>query len=124
MSISNVGFDPNDGILYTRSADNTNLDDMLRGIGGLMSNSALPRNLRILEDGRGIHITFPVKDIAVLVDRLSSALDEYSSIRHAVIHDDPINTAFAVLIGLQVKHEKYELKVFSTYAAARNWVLG
>ena len=123
MSTHEVGYDPNDGILYIRSADNASLDDMLRGIDSLMSNSSLPRELRILEDGRGIHVTFPASDIAVIVERLCCALDEYSFIRHAVIHDDPKNTAFAVLLGLQVKHEKYTLKVFSTYKAARNWVL-
>ena len=123
MTTHAVGFDPSDGVLYTRSADNTNLEDMLRGISSLKSNKTLPRKLKIVEDGRGVLVTFPVKDLVVLAKQLVLALDEYTSIRHAVIHDNPKNTAFAVLIGQQVKHGKYSLQVFSTYEAAREWVI-
>lgn len=123
MNPNPIGFNPADGILYTRSTDVADLETMLKGLNFIASNKLLPRNLRILEDGRGAHVNFPVTDIPVLVSALEKILVEYTSIRHAVIHNDPTNTAFAIIIDRQIKNDKYILNVFSTFEAARKWVM-
>jgi len=123
MTNNEVRFDPIDGILQTFSSGVTTLEHMLKGIDSLGSNRELPRHLKILEDGRGAHTTFPSKDISILVDRLELALADYLSICHAVVHDDPKNTALAFLINSHMKNEKYTLEVFSTMEAARLWLL-
>lgn len=123
MNSNPIGFDPADGILYTRSAGVADLEAMLQGLNSIASNTLLPRNLRILEDGIGAMVNFPASEIPVLVSALEQVLVEYASIRHAVVHSDPTNTAFAILIDHQMKNEKYVLNVFSTFEAARNWVM-
>jgi hypothetical protein len=123
MTKNEVRFDPNDGILYTYSSNVTTLEHMLQGIDGIISNKELPRELKILEDGRGAQVTFPPKDLSILVDKLELALLQYLSLRQAVVHDDPRNTALAVLINRHMKNEKYVLEVFSTIEAARLWLL-
>jgi hypothetical protein len=123
MTKNEVRFDPNDGILYTYSSNVTTLEHMLQGIDGIISNKELPRDLKILEDGRGSQVTFPPKDLSILVERLELALIQYRSLRQAVVHDDPRNTALAVLINRLMKNEKYILEVFSTMEAARLWLL-
>jgi hypothetical protein len=123
MTKNEVRFDPNDGILYTYSSNVTTLEHMLQGIDGIISNKELPRELKILEDGRGAQVTFPPKDLSILVDKLELALVHYHSICQAVVHDDPKNTALAVLINNHMKNEKYVLEVFSTVEAARHWLL-
>jgi hypothetical protein len=123
MNSNPDGFNPNDGILYTRSAEISSLEAMLQGLNAIASNKILPRNLRILEDGTGARVNFPATDIPVLVSGLEQVLVEYQSIRHAVVHNDPKNTAYAILVDHLMKNEKYDLKVFSTFEAARKWVM-
>ena len=124
MNSRPIGFNPNDRILYTRSAEVSSLDNMLQGLSKLASNKLLPRNLLIIEDGTGAHATFPPIDISLIVAKLELVLVDYTSIRHAVVHDIPRNTAMAILIADRfINNEKYVLKVFSTFEAARKWVM-
>lgn len=123
MNTNPIGFDPKDGILYSSSVGIASLDSMFQALNALASNKLLPRNLRILEDGRGSQVNFPPKDIPALVSCMEKVLLEYNSIRHAVIHNDPTTTAFAFLLDHYMKNEKYTFKVFITFEAARRWVL-
>lgn len=51
------------------------------------------------------------------------ALNEvYESIRHAVIHNDPVKTALVLLIKSHHKLSNYELHVFATETASIHWL--
>ena len=123
MSENKNGFDPNEGILYTLSKGVTNIEDMLTGINSLTSNKLLPRNLKILEDAQDAIATFSAKELNIIIQKLEEVLIVYDSIKHAVVHKNPKNTALSMLIGMRVNNPKYSLATFSTIEAAKEWVL-
>ena len=123
MSENQNGFDPVKGILYTRSNGITHLEDMLKGINSLAANNLLPRKLKIIEDALEAITTFSAREISIITKRLEEVLIEYTSIRHAVVHIDPKNTALSILIAMKVNNPKYCLATFSTMKAAQEWIL-
>jgi hypothetical protein len=79
--------------------------------------------LKILEDAQEAIATFQTNEINMLAEKLDIALENYSSVRHAVVHKNHLNTAFAILISNKIKNNKYTLKVFSSVKAAKAWLV-
>ena len=123
MAESRIGFDPIDGILYTRTPGTITLEHMLEGIKSLSSNMLFPRKLKILEDAREAVTTFSSRDLGILSEKLGQVISEYVSIQHAVVHDNPKNFALTMLLQRVANHENYSLQVFSTIEVAKNWLL-
>lgn len=96
---------------------------MIVGVNYLLSNDCLPQKIRILEDARDSVITFSTTDIDRLTEKMQEVSKKHMSIQHAVIHNSPINTAFALLIADTKNNAKYQLQVFSTIESANSWLL-
>jgi hypothetical protein len=108
--------------LYVLSEDIVTLNDMLRGLDFLYNDKTLPRRLRIVEDARNSTVDFAYEAILILSKRMHEVAKKYTSIRHAVIHNDPKNVALALLIEKKKEDENYFLGVFSTSKGAFNWL--
>jgi hypothetical protein len=116
-------FDPIKGILYyKRFAGITTLDEIFEEFNQLINTKKLPKNLKILEDGRENQISFSTKDLDLLIGRLEMVVDDFTSIRHAVVYTDIRNKAYTILIGNMIKTSKYCVEVFSTLEAAEMWI--
>jgi hypothetical protein len=115
-------YDDQEGLLSMKVSGIVNFEDMTESLRLLCENDKLSRNLRILEDAREARITFTEKQIPELIARIRKVEKKYQSIRHAVIHTDPINTALALLMSRHLGPERYELEVFSTESGARLWL--
>jgi hypothetical protein len=98
------------------------IEHMFKAIDSFTEDNSLPRNLKILEDARFSNVTFTEEEIQSVIERLKSHLFKFNSIRHAVIHLDPVNTAFAMLVGDRLSCENYILKVFSNEEYALHWL--
>lgn len=108
--------------LYVLSEDNVTLDDMLSGIDFLDHDKTLPIKLRILEDARNSTVDFAFEAIEILSTKMHEAAQNYISIRHAVIHNNPKNVALAILVERKKKDENYFLGVFATSKGAYTWL--
>jgi hypothetical protein len=108
--------------LFITVSGSFGIDHMLKAIDSFANDISLPRNLKILEDASFSNVTFTEEEIVLLTERLKSHLFKYNSIRHAVIHLDPVNTAFAMLVAERLSGVKYILKVFSDEAFALHWL--
>jgi hypothetical protein len=117
-----TSYDEKNGILTVRSFGTISLEDMLKAMEFLANNDSLARNIKILEDATRAKVSFSVSSIQTITDNLSKVMKKYISVRHAVIHSDPINTAYTFLADDILKGTNYWLKVFSTSAAAREWL--
>jgi len=120
--MSPLNFNKEDGILETKSTSPVSLEDMLAGITFLATNPDLPRKLKILEDARGSKVVFSVDQLEVIGSKLLELIPLYDNIRHAVIHDSPINTVYAMLIARKFSHKKHQLEIFATREAAIKWL--
>ena len=113
----------NENFLYFKSPAELDLKAMYDGIEHIKTNKELPRDLRILEDATGVNSKIKLENIDGILERMYDAAMSYNSIKHAVIHDKPENTAIALLFEHYIKNSKYNLKVFSTESAAKMWLL-
>lgn len=118
----NPGFNAESGIFYTRTSGSIGLEDMYAGIEMIKNADHFPRNLKILENSTETRVTFTVQELPVIVERLMTLNEVYESIRHAVIHNDPVKTALALLIQKHHTLSNYELQVFATETAAIHWL--
>ena len=109
-------------ILHVKSKDVVSLTDMLNGINFLKQNTKLTRELRIIEDAKDSTITFTMADIPTLTNEIEEVSKHYKSIRHAVIHNSPCNTAMAMFIKLKSKNNIYQIQIFSTKENAQIWL--
>ncbi|MBK7172696.1 MAG: hypothetical protein IPH84_05580 [Bacteroidales bacterium] len=109
-------------ILYVTTIGDIDLENMLNGVSYLEQAEDLPRDLKVLEDATSSKAVFKVSDIEIITERLDKVVKKYSSIRHAVVHSDPTNTAYTILASMMIKHPNYSLKVFSTKDAAKHWL--
>lgn len=115
-------YDENEGILYVKVEGVVGIEQMINGIDGLGNNNILSRNLKILEDAREAYITLNVNDVPLIFEKLKITLKNYKSLKHAVIHTDPLATAIAYLVENENNIENYKFAVFNTEQAARNWL--
>jgi hypothetical protein len=115
-------FDEDERILYAISYGRVTLDEMLLQIEEYKSNDLLPRDLSILEDASNAKPVFSAAEFPLLIKKIEEALPMYNSIRHAVIHVDPVNTAYSLMFEKDIQFRNYQLKVFSTTEAAKSWL--
>ncbi len=111
------------GILEFFTQNQATLEGMLEVLEFLKTDRDLPRNLRILEDGREAIASFPIHEFASISEKLKEVLVEYNSIKHAVIHKTPVNTVYAMIFGQKHAPPNYRIEVFSTREAALAWLL-
>ena len=123
MTEIETGFDPVKGIIYNkRAAGILHLDDMLEELSLLNNNKTLPRNLKVLEDARDTIVSFSAKEIPILIKKLENVLEDFGSIRHAVVQKEAKNAAYTILVEEFMKNKMYSIKVFSTVHAATIWI--
>ena len=108
--------------LYITVSGTFGIEHMFKEIDSFANDNSLPRNLKILEDASNLSVTFTEDEIQLIIERLKSLLFKFNSIRHAVVHLDPVNTAFAMMVSERLSGEKYLLKVFSSEEYALHWL--
>ncbi|MBN2694739.1 hypothetical protein JXR93_08755 [bacterium] len=109
-------------LLIVKQHSTVSLDDMLKGVDFLENSTDLPKELRIIEDARDIELSFNVDDLDILIDKIKKVAIKYSLIKHSVIHNSPINTAYTMILSSKTLSNNYNLQVFSTIDAALKWL--
>ena len=115
-------FNKSEGILLITVRGTFGINHMFKAIDSFSNDSSLPRDLKILEDARFSNVTLTEDELHLIIERLKSHLFKFNSIRHAVIHLDPVNTAFASLVAERLSGGNYFLKVFSNEEYALHWL--
>jgi hypothetical protein len=115
-------FNEIDETLYITVSGTFGINHMFKEIDSFANDNSLPRKLKILEDARNLNVTFTEDEIQLLIERLKSHLFKFDSIRHALVHLDPVNTAFAMLVSERLSGNNYLLKVFSDEEYALHWL--
>jgi len=121
LNIENI-FYKEDGILYLKTKGVININYYLKYIDYLSISDFLPRNLKILEDSRDVTINLNKIDLDLIIDKLEIVSYNYVSIRHALVQNIPLNTAYGTYISNKVNNNIYYLKLFSTVVTATEWV--
>jgi hypothetical protein len=108
--------------LYRKSNPVVTLDYMIETIDYFDKGDKLPQNLRILEDSRDISIKFSIQEIPAILKKASKVAEKYQLVKHAIIYNSPVYTAFGLLAENLISNKSYYIKAFSSITAAREWL--
>ncbi len=115
-------FDEKEGILYVKISGEVSLQDMFQAMGFHIQNNHLPKDLKILEDARQAKVLFNISDLDEISYKMKQSLKDFDTVRHAVIHSSPKNSAFTIIISQKVNFNGYLLKEFSSERSAKAWL--
>lgn len=115
-----INFD--DGIIHAKTQGTVDFNYLKSRIENVLSENNLPQKILILEEANGVLAEFSPQEIEELTVLMKKLASRFSSIHHAVIHDNPLNTAFTMLLSDLVSTTNYHLSPFSTVAAAKAWL--
>ncbi len=92
-------------------------------INHVKQNNQLPQDLRVLGIDKGLTIMFKPSDAILMSEIRKQAIQQFNSVRHAFVVDDPENTALAVLTTSATQSPNYLVKIFSQKENALAWLL-
>lgn len=115
-------FNEKEGVLYVKISGEVGLQDMFQAMGFLLQGTNLPKDLKILEDASHATVLFSLNDLDIIAEKMQLSLKSFHSVKHAVIHSAPINSAFTIIITNKINVEGYVLKEFSTEKSAKAWL--
>lgn len=116
-------FDEVSKMLYVWVNGEITLGGMINLQEDILSENALPSKLKILELGSGDKSKLKTSDIELLLNNMNSKTSSFESVKHAIVEFNPLNTAQSMLAELYADRSHYEIKVFSTESAAKNWLM-
>jgi hypothetical protein len=116
-------FDSHNQILITRFEKDVYKKEIIDYIDGIEQNGKFPRKLKILTDSSKSNIILKPEDLPVIVEANNKSLKVYDYIIDAIVVENPKDTALVYLFGEISKQKNYYFKLFSTYEAAKTWLL-
>jgi hypothetical protein len=88
----------------------------------LRDEQSLPRKLKILIDTSGCVFTANASDIRELNEAMKEAVKKFEFLEEAIIVTKPYETVIATLFSEANREPNYIFRIFSTEAAADNWL--
>lgn len=107
---------------YRKTMPVITLEDMIESIDYFEKGDNLPEKLRIIEDSRDVKVNFSIKDIPAIMQKVSKVSEKFDIVRHAIIYNSPVYTAYGLLAENLISNKKYFLKSFSSVSAAKEWL--
>ncbi|MDP3443153.1 MAG: hypothetical protein Q8T08_09880 [Ignavibacteria bacterium] len=107
---------------YRRSKPVVTLNDMIETIEYFENGLNLPQNIRILEDTRDVSLKFSIQEIPAIIKKASKVAEKYQLVKHAIIYNSPVYTAYGLLAENLLSNKSYFIKAFSSEKAARDWL--
>ena len=117
-------FNQSNNYLETKIEGPTNLTEIVELAKNTLGSKSYPRELKVLDDERNAEYLFTTEDLNKIWDAVLENIDNFTSIKHALLADSPKETAITYLFSqMASKNKKYKLNVFSTPAKAIDWLL-
>lgn len=100
------------------------LQEFIDNTHNILRNKSYPKKLRILDDHRNADYLFTPEDIDKILETLLEDIDNYKSVKHAILVNSPKETAYTYLFFLMTDNNKiYKLHIFNEAASAIDWLL-
>ncbi len=116
-------FNHNLQIIEVEYTGDVDLNQLLEYGERVKNDGSLPRDLLILTDATKANYLFDIAENSVMLETLKDQLKPYNSVRVAVIHSKPMETAMSMLVDADHKIADYNHMVFTTRRAALQWLL-
>jgi len=108
--------------LYVEMSGLIGIEEMLEYAKSLARYSSLSRCLKVYEEASNSRFDFLIEDINRMLDIMCRNLGVFCSIRHAMVRNTPLETAYSICYQTRNSIENYATKVFSTKQGAMYWL--
>ena len=98
------------------------LEEMMAYCARFIKDLSLPRSLKILEDARNAELDYDIDDVDQINHMIGEQIGNSRFIKHALIRNKPMETAFGVMRVEANDNYQYSPKVFSTPQGALQWL--
>jgi len=116
-------YDKEKETLFTKFIGTITLKDLLDDINYVCHDVELPRKLKIITDAREATFDFDIEAIPDLIEALRGQVSKYKSVKEAIIHNKPKDTALSMIYKFKLdEFDNFEYRVFSTYGACLAWL--
>lgn len=117
-------FDPESRILFVDYSGETTEDQLITHIRGIEADESLPRVLRILERHFEVekHYDVTAEVRRRVKEEAERTLLRFTRIGLAAVHDQPRLMAYTLRYSHAIESQRLAIEVFSTEAAARDWL--
>lgn len=116
-------YNSEEDIIYLERSGDISLQDVLSCINSINQNFQSLQKLHIIDDLRHSVSTFKKEEYPVMINELKKRVNRYNQVKHAVIVNNPSDTALTILFAMKSKSiENYSFKIFSTIEAAKYWL--
>ncbi len=109
--------------LHVVFSGNITEEEIINGL-----NNSLPEvasntpDLKILIDGIKCNLNINIRNLHNILSENQKLLSKYSSIKIAIIVDNPINTAIAMIYKRRITNDQLQFNLFSTKLLAISWI--
>jgi hypothetical protein len=110
------------GIFYVTFSGSVSVEDISKFLSEFEKLSNLPKDLLALYDLREVDLVLKVSDLTAISELTIKITAPYKTVKTAFLTDKPNLTAYSILFTEELVSEKTMRKVFSTEAAALNWL--
>ncbi len=115
-------FNKQTGVLESEFTKDTTLEEFVNYFITIKENIIYPRLLKIKTNATNTNFKFSMGDLKTILIENDKLLEKYDFITHAVIVDNPKNTAILMMYQNLIKNNKYRFNVFSTDEGASQWL--
>lgn len=115
-------YNENEKIVHIKNTGLCFLTDMINFFEYIENAANLPKNLKILEDSVKAEISLTIRDIEILVNKISELSQHYNSIKHAAVITNRKGVAYSIILSEKLNKNKYFIKAFSTKTTAKRWL--
>jgi len=118
----NKKYDKEQNVLFVENSGRLDFETMKSYFSSFKNYSKYTKSLYILEDARAVNVKFSSEHLAQFSKTLSQIATKFNEVRHAVLLDEKMNFAYAMMINAGVPNSNYIMEVFSNEELALNWV--
>lgn len=109
-------------ILEVNYIGNVTFEDLMEYGEMMRNNKSFPRELKIITDASSASYQLEPEDIAKLLKALREQVKPFNTVKNAVLHQKPKETAMSFLVENDGPIPNYKHNVFSTREAALAWL--
>jgi len=110
------------GYIEANFSDKVNQGEIVNYINSLMKENHLPENLRGIIDAREASFNIHPADLYNIITENVKMFSRFNFLKVAIIINNPVDTALAMIFTRLIQLERYHFKVFNTDEAAERWI--
>ena len=119
----NIHFNSETNILEVTYLGKISIEQLLEYGSEIRNNKTYPRNLKVFTDATKADYTIEEKNIPGLLENLEKDVENYHTVKSAMLHSSPKETAISMILEFEEKIPNYTHRIFSTREAAMQWLL-